>query len=119
MRQYGKCVIIEGITSEPEIIDDVLVLMWFTEHIVGEIEMTLLEPPRPVRSKGLPPWNGWTVSAAMEESTVAIHAFPSMEYIRLMIDSCKDFDHTSVLGVFKKIFKVGPAKTHIIKTGGL
>ena len=113
MRAFGKCVVIEGLSANhggP--IGDILILMWFVEHAIFRTGMTPMEPPRPVASKLPPPKDGWTVTQTMEESTASVHAFPSQGYIRVTMDSCKDFDEKVLAVLLKETFDLEMVKIH-------
>jgi len=107
MRAFGKLIVIEGLAANhggP--IGDLLILMWFIEHVIFKTGMTPIEPPRPVASKLSAPRDGWTVTQTMEESTASVHAFPSQGYIRVTMDSCKDFDEKVIEKLLEKTFEL-------------
>ncbi|KKN14831.1 hypothetical protein LCGC14_0992110 [marine sediment metagenome] len=113
MRAFGKCVVIEGLgANHGGPIGDLLVLLWFCEHAIFHAGMTPMEPPRPVASKLPPPKDGWTITQTMEESTASVHAFPSQGYVRVTMDSCKDFDEKALEKLFKETFALETVQTH-------
>ena len=71
-----------------------------------------MEPPRPVASKLPPPKDGWTITQTMEESTTSVHAFPSQGYIRVTMDSCKDFDEKVLGKLLEETFELETVKIH-------
>ena len=113
MRTFGKTVVIEGIVENHDRqIGDMMVLMWFVEHATFRAGMHPMEPPRPVASKFPPPRDGWTITQTMEEISVSVHAFPSQDYIRITMDSCKDFDEKAIERLLRETFKLEKVQAH-------
>ena len=53
----------------------------------------------------------------MEQSCVSIHTFPSKNYIRFVLDSCKDFKHRELLERLTKFFKLDKTRIDGVMTG--
>ena len=118
MRDFGKLVVIEGLNfSEDRPFSDLEILLWACEDMVLSIGMTPMMQPMSVKSKLPPPNDGYTIIQAMEQSCASIHAFPSQNYIRFVLDSCKNFNQRKLLERLTKFFKLEKSRIHDITTG--
>lgn len=80
-------------------------------HIVREIKMTPLSGPHTAQVKdvlnvaehNLPICDGISSVMIIMESTCAIHTWPYYRAVRVVVDSCCDYDTSKIVDLLKKV----------------
>jgi len=107
--------IIDGYSSDQEILRDEDFLRTWLENYPAEIGMTRISSPYVLRYVG-PVLEDWGISGFVfiAESHIAIHTFVERSYINIDIFSCKDFDTQKAIKDFQEGFLLVRLRTCLI-----
>lgn len=89
---------LDGYVSDRNVLRDAEEMRSFLVGLVNYIDMTIIGGPTiqevrdPTGEKA-----GLSGHVTIAESHCAIHTWPEAKFFHLLVDSCKDFDHESVI----------------------
>ena len=58
-----------------------------------------------VNVETFPPYNGISISAIISESSITLHTWPEIGYVRILIDSCKGLNIKLAQGLIEDWFQ--------------
>ncbi|MFW6118432.1 MAG: S-adenosylmethionine decarboxylase [Chloroflexota bacterium] len=107
--------IIDGYSSDQEILRDEDFLRTWLENYPAEIGMTRISSPYVLRYVG-PVLEDWGISGFVfiAESHIGIHTFVERTYINIDIFSCRDFDTEKAIKDFREGFQLIKLRTCLI-----
>ena len=107
--------IIDGYSSNQEILRDEAFLRKWLEDYPARIGMTRISPPYVIRYVG-PVLQDWGISGLVfiAESHIGIHTFVEKNYVNIDVFSCKDFDTDRAIEDFREGFHLLRLRTCLI-----
>ncbi len=107
--------IIDGYSSNPEILQNEDYLRNWLETYPSRISMTRISPPYVLKYVGskLEDW-GISGFVFIAESHIAVHTFVERNYINIDIFSCEDFDTDKAIEDFQQGFHLFKSRTCLI-----
>jgi S-adenosylmethionine decarboxylase len=89
---------LDGYVSDRNVLRDAEEIRAFLVGIVRYLDMTIINGPT-IHEFQDPDGNkaGLSGVVMIAESHCAIHTWPESKFFHLMVDSCRDFDHESVI----------------------
>ena len=107
--------IIDGYSSNQEILRDEDFLRKWLENYPAKIGMTRISPPYVIRYIG-PVLEDWGISGFVfiAESHIGIHTFVERNYVNIDVFSCKDFDIERAIKDFREGFQLIRLRTCLI-----
>jgi S-adenosylmethionine decarboxylase len=107
--------IIDGYSSNQEILRDEVFLRTWLEDYPARIGMTRISPPYVIRYVG-PVLEDWGISGLVfiAESHIGIHTFVEQNYVNIDVFSCKDFDTDRAIEDFREGFQLSRLRTCLI-----
>ena len=107
--------IIDGYSSNPEILQNEDYLRNWLETYPSKISMTRISPPYVLKYAGskLEDW-GISGFVFIAESHIAVHTFVERNYINIDIFSCEDFDTDKAIEDFQQGFHLFRSRTCLI-----
>ena len=87
--------LVDGYTSENDLLKDAGKISGLLNTIPGEIEMTQISKPIVTEYLDDASSTDWGLSGfvLIAESHISIHTFPERNYVNVDVFSCKEFDH--------------------------
>lgn len=110
--------IIDGYTSDAEILADEQFIGKFLHGYPSKIGMTVIRAPQVSKCIGAKP-EDWGISGyvLITESHISVHTFPEHLYVCIDIFSSKEFDCEQAIRDLKEEFKLTKFWPHILKRG--
>jgi S-adenosylmethionine decarboxylase len=107
--------IIDGYSSNQEILRDEAFLRKWLEDYPARIGMTRISPPYVIGYAG-PVLEDWGISGIVfiAESHIGIHTFVEKNYVNIDVFSCKDFDTERAIEDFREGFHLTRLRTCLI-----
>ena len=107
--------IIDGYSSNQQILRDEDLLRKWLETYPARIGMTRISPPYVLKYVG-PVLEDWGISGFVfiAESHIGIHTFAERNYVNIDVFSCKDFDAEQAIEDFRQEFKLVRLRSCVI-----
>jgi S-adenosylmethionine decarboxylase len=107
--------IVDGYSSNREILRDEDFLRRWLENYPARIGMTRISPAYVLRYMG-PILDDWGISGFvfLAESHIGIHTFVERNYVNVDVFSCKDFDTEKAIEDFREGFRLIKLRTCLI-----
>ncbi|MFA5392271.1 MAG: adenosylmethionine decarboxylase [Candidatus Paceibacterota bacterium] len=120
--QYGKHLLVEVITKNPESLANKKLIEKIFEKISQAIKITPVLPPviyQFPKKLGMPKniAGGLTAFCIIAESHLAIHTWPENNYFAFDLFSCRNFEEKIVIQILKKHFAIKKLASQIIERG--
>ena len=107
--------IIDGYSSNPEILQDEDFLRQLLEDIPAQINMTRISPPYVLKYDGVKPEDsGISGFVFIAESHISVHSFIEKNYVNIDVFSCKDFDAGAAIKSLRDKFQLDRLRTCLI-----
>jgi len=117
LKMHGIHLMIECFECDAGILADKDKITLFLEDLPSKIGMRALEKPRIVYYAGNGSWDkgGVTGFVLITESHISIHTFPKEGFFTADVYSCKEFDSSMVVSLFKEYFKSSRERVQVAK----
>ncbi len=107
--------IIDGYSSNQNILRDEDFLRKWLENYPARIGMTRISPPYVLKYVG-PVFEDWGISGFVfiAESHIGVHTFVERSYVNIDVFSCKDFDAEKAIEDFREAFQLTKLRSCLI-----
>ncbi len=107
--------IIDGYSSEPQILQDERFLYQWLDSYPSKIGMTKISSPFIFRYLGSRPEDrGISGFVFIAESHISLHTFVERCYVNIDVFSCRDFNAQQVINDLKEKFRLTKLKSYLI-----
>jgi S-adenosylmethionine decarboxylase len=107
--------IIDGYSSNQQILQDEVALRQMLDTLPSRIGMTKISEPFVFRYTGDKP-EEWGISGFVfiAESHISFHTFVELSYINIDVFSCRDFDVDKAIEYFQKTLQLTKYKSYLV-----
>ncbi|WP_438318523.1 S-adenosylmethionine decarboxylase [Candidatus Caldatribacterium sp. SIUC1] len=116
--EVGMHLVLDGRSSDPEIIGDVDRIRKFLDEFPKYMGMTKVTPPYVFRYQGATSEeSGISGIVIIAESHISVHTFPARRYVSVDIFSCKPFDVDEAVQGLVEYFRLVEFRRQVFDRG--